>query len=46
MQWALLRKQLATYLPWYNPAKLVIPDRLALFSDKFSNDAIEIRSPS
>ena len=43
---ALLGSLLATYLPWYDPANLKLPDNVARLSEKFSLEALETRGAS
>ena len=34
---------LSTYLPWYNPAKIVLPKTIAILSARYSEEALETR---
>ena len=43
---ALLGSLLSTYLPWYDPANLKLPENVAGLSEKFSVEALETRGVS
>jgi len=42
---SLLGSLLSTYLPWYNPANIKLPQKIAELSTRYSNDALETRFP-
>lgn len=42
---ALLGSVLSTYLPWYNPANIKLPPKIAELSTRYSSDALETRFP-
>ena len=39
-------KMFKTYMPWYDPEKVQLPDAMSRNSSKFSEEALEIRLPS
>lgn len=41
--WPLLKSVIATYMPWYNPANLKLPESFEPFSNRFLDEASEIR---
>jgi len=43
---ALLGSLLGTYLPWYDPAKLKLPENIGALSERFSEEALETRGVS
>ena len=42
---ALLGSLLSTYLPWYNPANIKLPNKISELSSRYTEEALETRLP-